>query len=421
MKKAYDVAVVGGGPIGSYTAYRLAEKGFEVCVLDEKKIISEKVICSGIISKEAFRRFDLPRESILTDIDSFRFVSPGGQTLEYKHQGPFAHIVDREKFNEDIMEKAVGKGVQIYLSQRVDEIKKSSDFYTVFHNNMKLHSKTVILATGIKYDLHSSSGLGKPSKFLYGSQIEIPWSMPISTIEIHVGQSFAPGSFGWIAPLHKNLSRLGVIVEAKGKQWLIRMLRDRLNYPLTKIDVSKIKLKPIAYDPVVPSVNGRVLAVGEAAGQVKATTGGGIFFGLLCSDIAVDKLTTTLRGKYVLNEYEIAWQNALHSELRIGTELRKIAGTLDDKTIEDLFQFMKKNRVLMKLILPRIKYDFHSNFLLDCMKSFQSLLDLWQPKVFKDDAVASSHLNNCLNLRSFSRPSPKQAFMPSGSCKAPLF
>ncbi len=421
MKNTCDIAVVGGGPIGSYTACQLAEKGFEVCVLEEKKIISEKVICSGIISKEAFRRFDLPRESILTDIDSFRFVSPGGQSLEYRHPGPFAHIVDRERFNEDIMEKARRKGVQIYLNHRVDRIDKTCDSYAIFQNGAALRSKAVILATGVKHDLHASSGLGRPSRFLYGSQVEIPLSMPISTIEVHLGQGFAPGSFGWIAPLHKDTSRVGVIVEEKGKHWLMRMLRERMNYPANKIKINMIGSKPIVFGPIKPSVNGMLLAVGEAAGQVKTTTGGGLFFGLLCSEIAVDKLAATLKGKYVLNEYETAWENALHAELEIGIELRKIAGTLDEKTIEDLFCFIKKNRVLMKLILPRIKYDFHSNFLLACLKRFQSLLGSWQPKALRNDDVTISSENSFINSQPLAEKNLEQAFIPSGSWRSPLF
>ncbi|GAH37350.1 unnamed protein product, partial [marine sediment metagenome] len=70
MRKKYDVVVVGAGPIGSYTAYQLADKGFDVCLLDEKENIGENVICAGVIGKDAFKRYDLPGKSILSRIDS---------------------------------------------------------------------------------------------------------------------------------------------------------------------------------------------------------------------------------------------------------------------------------------------------------------------------------------------------------------
>ena len=374
MKRKYDVAVVGGGPIGSYTAYQLADKGLDVCILDEKKSIGTDVICTGIISKEAFKRYDLPSKSILSRIDSFTFISPVGQRLEYTHPDVFAYVVSREDFDEGLLKLAKRCGVDVYMKQRVTKIEKSSNYYTLICNNKNYRSKAVVLATGVKYELHSSLGLGKPAKFLYGSQIELPVHVPNSTIEIHLGQRFAPGSFGWVAPVNNSHSRIGVIVEKKGRVWLRRMLKERINISNAKINKKELKLKPIAYGTIKHSVKDKILAVGEAAGQVKTTTGGGIFFGLLCSEIAVDKLNKSLRNGNGLNDYEVTWRSALSSELEIGQWLRKTATSLDDETIESLFRFVKKNKFWVQLLLPRIDYDFHSNLLFFCLKSFQSIL-----------------------------------------------
>jgi geranylgeranyl reductase family protein len=374
MKKKYDVAIVGGGPIGSYTAYQLAERGLDVCILDEKKAIGKDIICTGIVSKEAFQRYDLPNKAILSRIDSFTLVSPTGQRLKYTHPDVFAYVVNREDFDEGLLKLAKRGGVDVHLNNRVSCIENSSHNYTITCNSRNYKSRAVVLATGNKYKLQSALDMGKPPEFLYGSQIELPVSVPVSTIEIHIGQRFAPGSFGWIAPLNNHCSRIGVIVEKKGKIWLRRMLKERIHFSKAKIDERKLKLKPIAYGTIKRSVKDKIVAVGEAAGQVKTTTGGGILFGLLCSEIAVDKLHKSLRNGNSLNDYEITWRSALSSELAIGQELRKIANSLDDKKIENLFTFVKKNRFWVQLLLPRIHYDFHSNFLFFCLKSFQSLL-----------------------------------------------
>jgi flavin-dependent dehydrogenase len=39
MKGRYDVAVIGAGPVGSYTAYQLADHGLNTCLIDKKKKI----------------------------------------------------------------------------------------------------------------------------------------------------------------------------------------------------------------------------------------------------------------------------------------------------------------------------------------------------------------------------------------------
>jgi flavin-dependent dehydrogenase len=135
-------------------------------------------------------------------------------------------------------------------------------------------------------------------------------------------------------------------------------------------------LKPIAYGGARRTVNGRIIAVGEAAGQVKTTTGGGIFYGLLCSEIAVAKLTQALKNGKDLTDYDLTWHSALVSELDIGVHLRKIASSLDDRDIENLFDFVKKHRFWVDLLVPRINFDYHSSFIYFCLKSFGSLLKL---------------------------------------------
>ena len=374
MKKPYDVIVVGAGPIGSYTAYQLADKGFDVCLLDEKKEIGKDVICAGVIGKEAFKRYDLPTESIVSRIDSISFISPQGQRLEYTPRDVLAYVVKREIFDKGLISLAHKCGVDVYLNRQVTDIKQSSKFYIVISKRAKFRGKAVVLATGINYDLHTKIGIGKPRKFLYGSQIEIPLSFSQSNIEIHTGKSFAPGSFGWIIPAGDNVSKVGVIVRRRGKKWLQRMLEKRIKFSVSKLKNNELKVKPIAYGPIKRSVKGNILAVGEAAGQVKTTTGGGIFYGLLCSEIAVDRLTKTLRNGHNLQDYEVTWRSALISELDIGQHLRKIAARLDDEEIESLFSFVKKNRFWVQLLIPRINFDYHSNLIFFCIKSFGHLL-----------------------------------------------
>lgn len=376
MKNQFDVIIVGGGPTGSYTAYQLADKGYNVCILEEKEKIGKDVICTGIVSKEAFQRFDLPTGSIMSKIDSFTFVSPQGQRLEYTHPSVFAYVVSREQFDEGLLRQSLRSGVTVYLNQGVKTIEESSDYYILeCAREKRFKARIVVLATGVKYRLHNLLGMGQPSKFLYGSQIELPLSISPSTIQVHIGQHFAPGSFGWIAPLNNGTARIGVIIEKKGAKWLRRMLEKRVDIDLSKFNNGDLKVKPIANSTIKHSVKKRILAVGEAAGQVKTTTGGGILYGLLCSEIAVDRLCKTLKnGNGALDDYDITWRSALSSELDIGHRLRKMAGSLNDEKIEKLFDFVKGNRFWVQLLLPRISFDFHSNFLFYCLKSFQTLM-----------------------------------------------
>ncbi len=379
MQKCYDIAVIGAGPIGSYTAYQLADKGFDVCLLERKREIGEGVICAGIISKEAFIRYDLPGESILSRIDSISFISPHGQRLEYESPDIFAYVVSREIFDKRLLKLAKGVGVDVFMRQKVTDINELRYSYAVECNKKKYRAKAVVIATGVNYELHRKLRMGKPPRFLFGSQIEIPISFSQANIQIHTGQHVVPGSFGWVVPAGSNCSRIGALMPKTGTLWLERMLEQRLKFSVGKINKRELKLKPIAYGPIKRSVRGNIMAVGEAAGQVKTTTGGGIFYGLLCSEIAVDKLTSTLKNGRSLNDYEITWRSALTSELDIGKQVRIIAGRLSDREIENIFTFVKKHRFWVEMLLSRIDFDYHSNLVYFCLKSFSSFLKL--PKV----------------------------------------
>jgi digeranylgeranylglycerophospholipid reductase len=89
MKLRYEVIVVVGGSVGSYTAYQLGNMEVEVYVLDEKEEIGKNVLCAGVMSKEAFRHHDLSNESVCSRIDAFTFVSLSGQRLEYAYPDVF--------------------------------------------------------------------------------------------------------------------------------------------------------------------------------------------------------------------------------------------------------------------------------------------------------------------------------------------
>ena len=137
MKK-YDVIIIGAGPIGAYTAYLLADKGLDVCLLDGKKEIGKDVICAGVIGKEAFKRYDLPGKSILSRISSATFLSPSRLKLEYDPKEVFAYVVDRKKFDKGILKSAVRVGVVLHLKQRATRIlKNKSGYHTVIAGKRK--------------------------------------------------------------------------------------------------------------------------------------------------------------------------------------------------------------------------------------------------------------------------------------------
>ncbi|GAH83299.1 unnamed protein product, partial [marine sediment metagenome] len=122
--------------------------------------------------------------------------------------------------------------------------------------------------------------------------------------------------------------------------------------------------KRIACGAAKRSVRNRILTVGEAAGQVKTTTGGGIFYGLLCSEIAVNVLQGGF-SKQDLSErqlvrYDKLWKSKLGKELRMGIWMRKIMKRLTDRQIDKIFKFVREKVSVREMLERKIKFDYHT-------------------------------------------------------------
>ena len=362
----YDVLVVGGGPIGSYTAYQLADLGFEVILMEEDDEVGKNVICTGVISTEAFQRFNLPKRSIISEIETMTFFSPSSVAIDYTPSSTLALVIDRGLFDRDILEQARKKGVDVHLGEKVCQINSYEDFVEIESGNedcrKKVRAKTVVLATGINYQLHRSLGLGVPADFMQGTQTEVEVE-GLSETEIYVGERISPGAFAWALPLGNGWARMGILAESKGVSHLKGFLKERFAGRI-KQENPRIFQKRIACGAAKRSVRNRILTVGEAAGQVKTTTGGGIFYGLLCSEIAVNVLQEGFSkgdlSERQLVRYERLWKSKLGKELRMGLWMRKVMKRLTDRQIDKIFEFIREKVSVREMLERKVKFDYHT-------------------------------------------------------------
>ena len=114
-----DVGVVGGGPAGLYCATQLARYGFKTLLFEEHASVADRVLCTGIISTDAFRELSLPREPIVGRLSSIKAISHQGTELSYACPQPLAYIVDKGAFNRALAAGSVATGAPIiYLHPR---------------------------------------------------------------------------------------------------------------------------------------------------------------------------------------------------------------------------------------------------------------------------------------------------------------
>ncbi|MEW5762526.1 MAG: NAD(P)/FAD-dependent oxidoreductase [Bacillota bacterium] len=359
----FDTVVVGGGPAGCYTAEGLARRGYRVLVIEEHPEIGLPARCTGLIGEEAFRRFDLPAAATQRVVSTITAYGPRGTTVRYAAGRPLARVVDRPRFDALLAARARERGALFRLGARVTAIRTSPAACTVrLENGERITARAVILATGARSPLPGQLGLGRLPQFVFGAQVEVAVD-GVEEIEVYLGRSLVPGSFAWMVPTVPGCARVGLTAYDHPADRLAAFLDDpRIRARLAAAPPPPT-VAPIPLGTLPQTAAGRVLVVGEAAGQVKTSTGGGVYFGLLGAEIAVDVLSGALADDDLsgtrLAAYDARWRALLGPEIRLGLRLRRWARRLDDRAIAFFLDLAGRDGVL-ETVRRLGTFDWHA-------------------------------------------------------------
>jgi digeranylgeranylglycerophospholipid reductase len=294
----FDFIVIGAGPVGSYMAKSLVKEGYSVGIFERKKEVGEGVICSGIIGRDAYEDFCLPREAIIRGISSFKIFSPSLIELEYSKEKPFAYIADRKKFDKELVKEASEEGVELFLESKVFDIRIEKDRvlikYSTNEQEFQKSARCIIIASGTNFTLHKKIGFSVPENILWGNRVETSGGDDKGSVEVYILSDPDLSSFGWIIPLNGH-TRIGVLSGQSSREPLENLIYK--SNGRFDVNMDKIEKAPIACGNSKKIAGERVIAVGEAAGQVKATTGGGIYYGLIGVSMAREVLLEAAKKK----------------------------------------------------------------------------------------------------------------------------
>jgi digeranylgeranylglycerophospholipid reductase len=365
-----DVAIIGGGPIGCYTASVLAKTGFDVLVLERNPSVGYRVVCAGLIGAEALDRFHLPRGPVMNPIQDVTFFSPSGVRFSYRTDQPLAFRVDRREFDRSMADMAMSFGAEMRCNSLVRDIKFGADG-VIFgvegpEGEYALRAKMAVVACGFNPQVTQKMGLDGPTEWVEGAEAVLDID-GVRETEIYVGHHIVPGSFAWVVPMGSKKARVGMTTRKNADSFLRSFLnnpviRHRIRGHNPEIDVDLIPIRPIE-----KSFRERILVVGEAAGQVKSTTGGGIYYGLIAAKLAAKTMEEAFsQGRFdgdILRRYEQRWRRELGAEIEIGYRLRQIFSGIEDKQIDRLFELLNSDGIA-PLILKRAQFDWHKDLIM---------------------------------------------------------
>ena len=367
---------MGAGPAGSYAAYELASSGYNVAVFEQKSAPGLDACCTGIISTGCFQSLALDTDVILTKVNSARLFSPSGRCISLQTENIQAYVVNRLLLDKAIADKAQSQGAQYFLSSHVIDIIPGKDSIQVetlsLGERNRFTARAMVLANGFSPKLSGKLGLGKIKSFLAGAQAEVE-AKNIDEPERYFGQQIAPGAFAWLVPTATDKAYAGLLSTSHARLYLQKFLNNLFDRARITSQEVEIRQKAIPVGTLTRSYGDRLLVIGDAAGQVKPTTGGGLYFGHLGAKIAVEVLDEALSSDSLtaarLSRYQKRWKATMGRELSLGYGARQAYIKLSDSQIERIFSALDSGGIAEALLNSGdFSFDWHSRLILAGLK-----------------------------------------------------
>jgi len=371
----YDVVVVGAGPAGCLAAKYAAKNGAKTLIIEEHASIGSPVQCAGLLSTSAIRECEVVPDSGFHPITGAFVYAPGGRRIRISGGEIKAYVVDRRIFDRMLVENAIRSGAEILMRTRAVGIDIGRGAggrgrRRILHVEIEgepdvIEADVVIGADGVQSRIARWAGLDTPDTVLSGAQVSTIYDFEDpGFVEIFPG-SCAPGFFAWAIPCHGS-ARIGLAVRpgfgsgsvggagvVHESAW-VHLKRLLSEHPVVseKCDpgIAGIVLGGIPISVPQQTAADGLLIVGDAAGQVKPTSGGGVYPGAVCAKIAgkiaADAVMEGDMSVRRLSEYDKLWRARIGGEFAIGRRINGWMARLSDSEINRLIRVLDDDELL---------------------------------------------------------------------------
>ena len=357
LKSDWDVITIGGSVSGLLAAKGIAEAGFTVQLLEEDLEIGIPERCDGLVSMKCLETIGIaPTNRVIQNIIKRAILySPSGLTIELDASRQRVLVLNRSQFDRELAKIASRSGVDIKVGNRVtNKIEKDGKVRVESKSNIQT-AKWVVNAAGCL-------SLPDKNKILQAAKFEVigNW-FDRDRIEIYFNQIKSPGYFIWVIPISSDSAKIGVAGNGVNQFKIL----DEFIASKGGAVVKKTAAQIVVGGPIDNFLSGRIVSVGDAAGQAKPTTGGGIYSGGVGGMLAGKYLGESLSSgdPFRVKEYERAWRNLFGREFGLLFQVRRILERLDNDNIDKIFTAVSSSDILAK-ISSESDFDYHSIALL---------------------------------------------------------
>ena len=352
---SFDAIIAGGSVAGLFCAREVARRGHKVLVIEEDFEVGSPEHCGGLVSTSGLEDLGvIPSTKTLDNqISRATLSSPGGTRLTIDAKNQNVVVINRREFDKQVAHQAQKSGAEIKVKTSLKEIKGK----TAVTSSGSFESKIIVDARGVFSLVQKDRGgvLQSAQYEIYADWIEKGHVLVDFDLEKY------PGFFAWVIPENNGIGKVGVAgrsinamsalekyLEEKGKHSIIRKV-------FAPIWVS---------GPIESFVEQNTVIVGDAAGQSKPTTAGGIYSCGIGGMFAGKAISDFLEGgkSEDLEQYQKSWTEKFGKEFEKQLFARKMLERLDNKTIDKLFSAVTPQ--MIEEISKNDDFDFHTSALI---------------------------------------------------------
>ena len=360
MEKKFDSIVVGGSISGLLCAREMSRSGLSVAVLEEDYEIGSPEHCGGLVSLDGIKKLGIipSSKAILNEVNKAKILS-ATKEFEVSANRDKITVLDRRELDKQVAYQAQKFGSEIRTKSLVTSINydSSKKEYVIKTKDEIFYSQFFIDARGITSLINNNNN--NRDGVLQSAQYEVyaDWIIPDEII-VKFDKVKYPDFFAWIIPSGNGKGKIGV---AGRKINTLQTLESFIESFSSKYSIIRKIYAPIWIGgPLKKFVFKNMILVGDAAGQTKPTTAGGIFScgmgGILAgSHIALYKKNAV---NSLLIKYEIDWYSIFGKEFQRMLFFRKIMERLDNKSIDAIFSLISDSDIAE--ISKSATFDFHS-------------------------------------------------------------
>ena len=347
----YDIVIAGGSISGLLTAREVAKKGHSVLVLEEGFEIGTPDHCGGLVSKTALNDLEInPSEKIYDcAINDASIFSPSGKMLEINSKNQQIISVDRRQLDKQAAYQAQKYGAKIIVNSSYKEKTKEG----VSTSIGDIDCKILVDCRGVGALVNDNR-----NGILLSAQYEVYADWIVNGhVEVYFDQIKYPGFFAWIIPSGNGIGKIGVAgKDINTSKTIEEFLKDKGKYSTIRKIFSPIWIN----GPIKNFVSKDVVTVGDAAGQSKPTTAGGIYscgMGGIMAGKAIAKYLET-NDDFQLMQYQESWYSKFGKEFEKQQLARKVLQKIDNKTVDKIFDMITPE--ILSEISSKDDFDFHT-------------------------------------------------------------